>query len=807
MLVSFDWLREFVPFEGTPEELGSRLTMFGLELDGLRDPFEEIAGVVVGRVVACDAHPESDHLHVCTVDVGGPEVLSIVCGASNVAAGQTVAVAPVGCILPGGLKIKKAKLRGVVSMGMICSERELGLSEDHTGILVLDRPHRPGESLTQALGLERCVLDFDVTPNRSDCLSILGMAREASLAFDLPLTLPEVQLAESGDRAADRVRIEIDDPELCPQYLARVFTGVTIGPSPAWMRYRLLSVGQRPISNVVDVTNYCMFELGQPEHAFDLDLLHGGKIRVGLAREGQRLVTLDGQTRRLASSDLLIQDGEGAVALAGVMGGQNTEVNEATHTVLLEAAVFRPGTIRRTARRLSLPSEASYRFERGVDQSMTRFVLDRAAQLMAETAGASVCAGVVASEPRPWARRVHGFRLGRCNRLLGLKLAPEFCKKTFTLMGCTVDDTDAANWQVETPPHRLDLEREVDLYEEVGRVYGLDRIPAVLPRIARTFDTPQTEDTIWGFIRRMKLWGLGVGLHEAINYSFTGSSDLDALGLPIEGRVLVANPLSEDQNVLRTRLAPGLLNSMKVNLSKGNNRLRLFEVAKTFHAAPDSDTQTREANRLGILLYGNRHAENWPWPKEGVDYLDLKGLVEHLLGALKLPAAGFETSGEGHSFLEPVVRVHIGETVLGELGMVRQVQAEPYHARTPVWLAELDVDALYRLVLARRVQFSPLPVFPPVRRDVTFVAPADLSAGRLEAALRQAAAGTGNIFESVSLVAVFDPEDGAGSRNLSFRITYRHPERTLKDRDVEKQQSALLQKVCAELPVTIPSAE
>ncbi|MGE4553966.1 MAG: phenylalanine--tRNA ligase subunit beta, partial [Desulfovibrionaceae bacterium] len=732
---------------------------------------------------------------------GGPEAASIVCGAPNVAAGQTVAVAPVGCTLPGGLAIKKAKLRGVPSHGMICSERELGLSEDHSGILVLDQPFRPGVPLTEALQLERCVLDFDITPNRADCLSILGMAREAAMAFDLPLTLPKFELRESAERADAAMRIEIDDPELCPMYLGRVLTGVKIGPSPAWMRYRLLAVGQRPISNVVDVTNYCMFELGQPEHAFDLDLLRDGVIRVGLARDGQELVTLDGQTRKLTAADLLINDGQGAVALAGVMGGQSTEVHDGTKNVFLESAVFRPGTIRRTARRLALPSEASYRFERGVDQSLTRFVVDRAAQLMAETAGATVLSGVAASEPKPWVRRVHGFRLDRCNRLLGLELTPEFCKKTFTLMGCIVDDADAADWQVESPSHRLDLEREVDLYEEVGRVHGLDRIPAVLPRIARTFDTPQTDDTVWGFVRRIKFWGLGAGLHEAINYSFTGTTDLDGLGLPAEGRVMVANPLSEDQNVMRTALAPGLLNSLKNNLSKGNTRLRLFEVAKTFHADPASDTQTREANRLGVLLYGNRHAEDWPWPKEGVDYLDLKGLIEHLLGSLKLPAAEFEAA-TGHAYLEPVVRVRIGETVLGELGMVRAAQAEPYHARTPVWMAELDVDALRALVMGRRVTFAPLPVYPPVRRDVTFVAPAGLPAGRMEAAIRQAAAGKGSIFESVALVAVFQPEAEAEVRNVSFRITYRHPERTLKDKDVDKQHAAILAKVCAELPVT-----
>ncbi|WP_449242044.1 phenylalanine--tRNA ligase subunit beta, partial [Desulfovibrio sp.] len=414
MLISLSWLREFVPYEGGVQDLGDRLTMLGLELEGVHDPFEGIAQVVVGHVAECARHPESDHLSVCSVDIGAGELLSIVCGAPNVAAGQKVPVAPVGSTLPGGLQIKKAKLRGVPSMGMICSERELGLSEAHEGILVLSDTCRVGQPLTEALNLERTVLDISITPNRADCLSVLGIARETALAFGLPLTMPPCGVEEGGAEAAGLLRVEIADGEFCPLYQARLLSGVRMGKAPDWMRYRLTAIGLRPISNVVDVTNYVMMELGQPLHAFDRNLLAGGVIRVAPASDGTRFTTLDGQERKLLASDLLIWDGEKPVALAGVMGGLNSEIGDATTEVALECAVFRPGAIRRTARRLALPSEASYRFERGVDQIGARLAVDRAARLMAEVSGATVLRGVVAAEPKPWTTRVHGFRLGRC---------------------------------------------------------------------------------------------------------------------------------------------------------------------------------------------------------------------------------------------------------------------------------------------------------------------------------------------------------------------------------------------------------
>ena len=801
MFVGFDWLREFVPFEGEPQVLADRLTMLGLEVEGAHDPFAPIRDAVVGQVLECGRHPEADKLSVCLVDVGG-ERLSIVCGAPNVAQCQKVPVSRFGATLPGGLVIKKAKLRGVESFGMICSERELGLSEGHEGIMVLPGSCRPGERLGDALQLESLVFNIGVTPNRADCLSVLGVAREAAMAFGLPLTLPKVNLAESGEpgepgeSCAELVRIEIPEPEYCPLYQARIIRGVSIGKSPDWLRLRLLSVGLRPINNIVDVTNLVLFEFGQPLHAFDRERLSGGVIRVARAADGMRLTTLDGQERALVSSDLLIWDADKPVALAGVMGGANSEIVATSREVLLECAVFRPGTVRRTARRLALPSEASYRFERGVDQVGSRLALDRAAALMAELSGGRVLSGVAANEPRPWVERVLPFRLWRCNSLLGLDLSPEFCRTSFTGLGCAVREASAEHWEVRTPSHRLDLEREVDLFEEAARIFGLDRIPAVLPRVPRTFDSPQAADTEYGFCRRLKRWGLGVGLFEAVNYSFVGQADLDLLGLPREGRIAVANPLSEDQDVMRTDLAPGLLANLRHNIAQGNARLKLFEVAKVFFADPGSETTAREGTRLAILLCGPRHAEPWPWPAEDADYLDVKGLVEHLLASLKLPPAEYAAIAD-HGFLDPCVAVRADGAELGRIGRVRPAIAEAFHARKEVWLADLDADLLRGRSRAVKLAFAPLAKFPPVRRDVTVMAPAALSAGEIERALREAKS---PLLRELCLVAVYAPA-ATDERNLSFRLTYRHEARTLTDKEVDKEHARLLDGLARKLGV------
>jgi phenylalanyl-tRNA synthetase beta chain len=798
MLVSINWLRDFVPYEGSVDALAEKLTMLGLEVDEIYHPFEHMEQLVVGHVLECDPHPEADKLSVTKVDVGD-EVLDIVCGAPNVAKGQKVAVAKIGAILPGDFKIKKAKIRGVGSFGMICSEKELELSEAHDGIMVLDESLAPGTNMVDALGLERVVLDIDLTPNRADCLSILGVAREVAMAFDLPLSLPEVTLVqEQGIEQADsQFSIKIDDPNLCPLYQARLIDDIKIGPSPAWMRYRLLAVGLRPISNVVDVTNYVMMELGQPLHAFDRDLLADDTIRVGLADKGTKFTTLDEQERELLESDLLIWDAEKPVALAGVMGGANSEIHGGSTRIVLESAVFRPASVRKTARRLALPSDASHRFERGVDQQGNTFAMNRAAQFICKTSGAKLVPGVVKAEPKPWAQPQLHFRPARATRVVGIDFQSTFCAKTLTALGCRIEEEDSSDWLVYPPSHRLDLEREIDLVEEVVRVYGMDKVPETLPVVPKEMGH-KSGSTEFDFATRIKLWGRGVGLSECVNYSFVGDKDLDFLGVSREGRVHIANPLSEEQNVLRTDVGAGLVQSLKFNLSHGNSDLHLFEVAKTFHADENSETKTREEEKLSILLHGNRFGSGYPWPEEDCDFSDLKGILLHLFRSLHLGEAMFDRV-DTHSWLSPCVKVSIDGSEVGLAGMLRADLAESLKTRADVWYADLSLPRLRAIEEHCSVTFQDLPKFPPVRRDVTLVAPLDMQVGGVTDFILEQ---NQKLLEEVKLIDEYRPEDG-DAKNLTYRLTYRSPSKTLKDKEVDKTHNKIVTSVVKSLDVSL----
>ncbi len=799
MLLSIEWLKELVPYEGSIDTLADRLTMTGLEVEEVVNPFAGLEKVVVGKVLTCEKHPDADKLSVCTVDAGQEAVLDIVCGAPNVAAGQLVPVALIGADLPNGMKIKKGKIRGKVSCGMICAEDELGLGSGHKGIMVLESG-TPGQPLIDALGLATQVLDIGVTPNRADCFCMIGLAREVAMSFDLPLRLPQITFSESGAPATESMRVQIDDADLCPVYQGRIIENVSDGRAPDWMRFRLLAMGMRPISTIVDVTNYVMLEYGQPLHAFDMNLLRGGMIRVARAQQGMKFTTLDNQERTLLDTDILIWDGERPVALAGVMGGANTEINTESSTVFLESAIFHPLSIRRTARRLNLPSESSFRFERGVDQPGSLTAMNRAASLMAEFCGGTLRPGIVSDEPRPWKQRTFSFRPKRANSLLGIELDDAFCRRIITGMGCNVDESAGETWRIEAPSHRLDLEREVDIIEELGRMYGMDKIEAKLPSVPQSVEPRYKGEGEFAFGLRLKHWARGIGLREAINYSFVGHRDLDFLGLEKDNRISVKNPLSDEQDVLRTILAPGLLQSARQNIAQGNDSLRLFEFAHVFHADASSETTAREPVRIGLLVYGGRWTESWPWRAETADYLDLKGLVEHLLQSLRLPVAKFELAGEDY-WREPYIRISLEGREIGYMGRVKEELAKEFHARQDLWIAELDADALRELFNQNSIQFMELPKFPPSWRDITVVSPPSLE---VEAIFETIRSQKSRLLEDVSLIDVFVPEgEKNAERRLTFRLTFRHGQRTLKDKDVDKEMANMSKSLTNSLPVRL----
>lgn len=800
MLLPLSWLREFTPYEGSAEALGDRLTMLGLELEEIVRPFDAIADIRVGQVVECIPHPDSDHLHCCKVDVGGEALLDIVCGAPNVAAGQKVPVALVGTRLPDGLVIKKAKLRGQPSYGMICSERELGLSDDHGGILVLPDALETGARLVDALELDREVLDISITPNRADCLSVLGLARETALAFHLPFHVPDLPLIEDTSAAECVVPVEVTDPDLCWLYTGRVISGVRVAPSPLRMRCRLHAVGVRAISNIVDVTNYILFECGQPLHSFDLDKLEGGRIIVRPAAQGEKLVTLDGRERALTPRDLCICDVNRPVGLAGVMGGLNTEIGPESRNVFLESAVFRPQSVRATSRRLGLTSEASYRFERGVDQQRTLWALDRACALMASLGGGLVRKGVSVAEPRPFIPQRISFRPANASALLGVDIAPDFAAKTLEDDGCAVERQSDGCWTVIQPSWRPDLTREADLIEEVGRIYGLDAIQPELPPMRLNLDDAGRPESRFAFWQRVRRWGSGLGLNEVVNYSFVGHADLDFLHLPGDGRISIMNPLSAEQDALRTALAPGLLQDLRTNLAQGAQGLHLFELATVFAADPASETTARETGMLGLLLYGRRHEAVWPHADDDMAYADIKGIVEHLFATFHLPAPECRARAD-HPFLQPCVDIVAGDALLGVMGRVKPELAQEFHARKAVWLAEVDLDLLRRLHDAVKVAFCPLAVFPPVRRDITVAAGPELTVGEVLAhihGLKQP------LLEDAVLVDCYEPDDSRqGERHLTFRLTFRHASRTLNDAEVDKEREKVAESLTRQLGVRI----
>jgi phenylalanyl-tRNA synthetase beta chain len=580
----------------------------------------------------------------------------------------------------------------------------------------------------------------------------------------------------------------------------RLIEDVTIGPSPAAIRHRLRAAGVRPISNIVDVTNYVMLELGQPLHAFDRDRVEGGII-VSPAAAGEKLITLDGQERLLTPGDLLIRDHVKPVAPAGGMGGANSEMTAASRHVLLESAVFRPGAVRRTARRLGLSSEASYRFERGVDQAGNAYALDRAAAMMAALSGGVVRRGVSRQEPVPWTAPRAVFRRKRVLSLLGLPeaaVSESFCADTLMRLGCSVDREDAACWRVATPSWRQDLGREADLAEEVGRVYGLDLLPETLPPVARSLERAGEPESRHAFLFRIRHWGSGLGLNEVINYSFTGHADLDRLALPREDRIDILNPLSEELNVLRTALAPGLLHTVRTNLAHGAAGLRVFEIAAAYHADSASETGARETMRLGLALYGARHDTIWGWGEADADYPELRGIVEHLAAFLHLPGVTCARV-DSRPYLSPCVAFLTDGREIGWGGRLEPRAAAACHARKALWLAELDLDLLYAMQADRQPRFVPLPAYPPVRRDITVALPYGLSvAGVLDRIRSMNIA----ILEDVCLIDLFEPENRT-ERNATYRLTFRHNGRTLKDAEADKERDAIAAALIAGLGVKI----
>ena len=805
MIVTYNWLKEFVDFDFTVDELSHRLTMAGLEVDFLEKIGEDLDTVVVGRLLAVEAHPEADRLTLCKVDVGR-EVLQIVCGASNHQTGDYVAVAQIGTVLPGDFKIKKSKIRGVESQGMLCSEKELGLAAESEGILLLPAGLPLGTPVFAALGLKDARFELGLTPNRPDCLSVVGVAREVAAMAGKSLRLPTVILSESDTASTAMTSVTIEDAELCPRYAARLIRGVKIGPSPPWLVRRLESVGQRSINNVVDVTNYVLMELGHPLHAFDFSLLRGGRIIVRPAAEGETFTSLDSQVRLLKSNDLMICDAIGPVALAGIMGGENSEIQPQTTDILLESAYFNPAAIRRTSKRLGMHTEASHRFERGADIDMVPLALDRAAALIVEVAGGAILAGMLDVYPQKVEERCLTISDRRTRQILGIDLGLERIAQILTSIGLTVVppavpmEHDGV-LQVMVPTFRPDLEREIDLIEEIARINGYEAIPETMPvsRIVNQRPSPRHE-----LATKVRNLMVASGSAETINYAFINPNVWDKLGLAAadsrRNTVKVNNPLTEDQSVMRTTLLPSLLEIAARNLSYRSRDLRLFELRPVF-LPRDGEDLPAEPLRLGVLLCGRREPDGWAQGSELVDFFDLKGLFEQIAEVLRVPQLRWELDA-GETYLHPgkSAVVYSRNQRLGVIGEVHPQTLAAFSIDTPLYVAEFDLESLFK-VAGQFSGIKPLSRFPDLTRDSALLVAEEVSAARLFELFAKVKS------KDAEELILFDLYRGKGidpgQKSMAIRVRYRSPERTLTDEEVNRAHGKLVEMLCKELNAKI----
>ncbi len=809
MRISYEWLKTMVDVPENPSDLVDEFVRTGTEVEAVERVGADLDHVVTAKVISKQPHPDSDHMYVCQVDVGEknlgadgkPEPLQIVCGAQNFNEGDHIVTAMIGAVLPGDFKIKKSKLRGVASMGMNCSERELGLGNDHDGIIILPKDAPVGMDFTDYRGMSDTVIDCEITPNRPDCLSMCGMAVEVSamLDEDTHIELPRVQ-AECGPDAHDLVDVAIDDAELCQRYTARVVRNVKIGPSPEWLARRVIAAGSRPINNVVDVTNYVMYLTGQPLHAFDLGKLteRDGKrhIVVRAAREGEKLETLDGVERTLTPDMAVItDDGKCAVALAGVMGGMNSEIDENTTDVLLESATFSSGHVSRTSRNLDLMSEASIRYERQVDGANCANVAEIAAALFEQCCGAEVCPGTVDVYPMVVPAPVIDFRPDRARMLCGADVPDDFMVQRLSRLGCKVEPAADGHLTVTAPTNRPDLTREVDLIEEVCRLWGEGDIEPTLPA-ARNHAGGLTVEQ-----KRIRLIGQTLracGLSETSTYCFADPNDLVSLGITEEGRgipVKIINPLVADQSEMRRSMLPGLVRSVAYNLDHGVPNVALYEIGRVFFGH-ESKSQPDEPTYVCGVLAGKRADDAWNSKFPDYDFFDAKGAVEQLLSALRLTKVRFKVAdAQRYPWLQPGRAAEVlsqGE-VLGWVGNIHPVSLQKVGVDVPVVAFELSVEALLRLAV-RELPYVDVPTLPGVTHDLAIVVDESVTYEQL---VQRICSAGGKLLADVRLFDVYrDPvRVGKGKKSMAFSLTYRAADRTLTSEEVEKAHEKLVNKV------------
>ncbi len=781
MKVTYNWLKEFIDIDDlTPQDVADILTDIGIEVDSVRYAAENLEKVVTGKIVEITKHPNADKLKICQVDVGDT-TLQIVTAADNVFEGAIVPVALHGSKLPTGIRIKKSKLRGVISNGMLCSEEELGLADSSQGIMILPDNLEVGLDIKEALSLDDWVIEYEITTNRPDALSVLGIARELKAVLSRPIRLPSTDYATGEFEAGDEATLSVQDTAACQRYNGFVVKGLKVDESPLWMKVRLYLVGLRPINNVVDVTNYVMYEIGQPLHAFDLSKLKGREVVVRRAKDGEKIVTLDGIERKLTTDDLVIADATKPVAIAGIMGGEESGTDFNTTEIFLESAHFDPMTIRRTSKRLGLSTDASYRFERGADIEATVFAAERAVHLIQKFCGGKVAKGYLESYPKPYSPKVIVFTPKRATKILGVNIP---ARKSFEILGnLGFDVKKEKDYIVVKVPswRKYDVTREIDLIEEIVRIYGMKNVTSTYPLMHSEVE----RDFSFEVINELKELLTAYGYSEAINYSFIGKSAYLPLGLSIDGLVKISNPLSEEWVYMRDRVFPSLVQNAVTNINRNQRDVALFEVAKVFK--PKEDALPDEILHIAFLLTGKVPEDIYR--SRNVDFYDLKGVVESLLDYLRL-SYSFERATE--PFLHPgrSALVRVNGTPVGFVGALHPDVKENLDVNQDIFVAELNLDMLLEEARKVKVTFSQIPKFPPVTRDIAVVVDIERPVAEIEDIIRKKA----KYLEKLKIFDVYTGEGiPEGKKSVAFSLTFRAKDRTLSDDDVNSIMGGIIE--------------
>ncbi len=800
MKVPYNWLKTYIDFPYSPQELANKLTMAGLEVESVEYLGQGLKDIIVAEIEEVEPHPDADKLSLCKVNTGNDQ-LQIVCGAPNVSAGIKVPVATTGTKLPGGMIIEKVKLRGVTSEGMICSEDELGLKEERAeGIMVLDDDIEPGQKFVKSIGLDEYVLKLDLTPNYSRCLGLLGIAREIkSMLKNKNVKYPEIDITAIDKKSKDLAEVEIEDPDLCPRYTARVIKNVEIKPSPDWMQQRLKSAGIRPINNIVDITNYVLLEYNQPLHAFDYDKIKDGKIIVRRAKDNEQIITLDQQKRELDRETLVIADPEKAVAIAGVMGAANSEVTEKTVNILLESAYFKPGNIRKTARKLGLPSEASYRFERGVDIENLITASNRAAYLMQEYADADIAQSVIDQYPKAFTEKKIELDINRANIILGLELEIENIKKMLERLELKSEEIYSDILEVTLPSYRNDIELEADLIEEIARMYGYNQIPVTMPESKQQGKRTESQK----IRNQVRNFMVASGMDEIISFSLMDKEIYEKLNISedsiLRNWVEIKNPLNESFSIMRTSLIPNMIKIISDNSKRQQNEISFFEIGKVFFNNLKQKNNVPVEKR--VLAGGSMGYPDDIWGNAAADFYYLKGVIENLFKRLGLKVPVFSPIKIPYLHPGRTAKIIYNDKDMGIIGELKPVIIEEFDLNKGTSIFQFDFKVLEEEVNPDKYKYKSLAKYPPVSRDLALIVSKDIPAIEILDEIDKAG---GQILKQVNLFDIYTGKQiEENCKSLAFELLFQAEDKTLTDEEVNQVFSGIIEELKEKFDISV----